>query len=77
MYNADDDVKVPILIKAPYLLKPGSSMEDEVTTTQIAPTILSLLGLEPSKLKVRAAAALMMHQTERSSHKALERMLFS
>jgi arylsulfatase A-like enzyme len=51
--HADDDIKVPIVISAPFLT-PGS-VTDAVNTTQVAPTILKLLGLDASQLQVCAS----------------------
>jgi hypothetical protein len=44
------DRNVPILVYAPGTVEPGSSGE-LVETTQVAPTILRLLGLDPSALR--------------------------
>jgi hypothetical protein len=44
------DRNVPILVYAPGTVAPGSSSE-AVGTTQVAPTILQLLGLEPNALQ--------------------------
>jgi hypothetical protein len=44
------DRNVPILVYAPGTVEPGSSRE-RVETTQVAPTILQLLGLEPRALR--------------------------
>jgi hypothetical protein len=44
------DRNVPILVYAPGTVKPGSSSQS-VGTTQVAPTILQLLGLDPHALK--------------------------
>jgi hypothetical protein len=44
------DRDVPILVYAPGVVAPGSS-RDWVETTQVAPTILQLLGLNPSSLQ--------------------------
>jgi len=44
------DRHVPILVYAPGTVEPGSS-NDRVGTTQVAPTILQLLGLDPRALK--------------------------
>jgi hypothetical protein len=44
------DRDVPILVYAPGTVKPASSA-DSVETTQVAPTILQLLGLDPSSLQ--------------------------
>jgi arylsulfatase A-like enzyme len=41
---------VPILVYAPGAVQPGSS-DKSVKTTQVAPTILRLLGLDPSALE--------------------------
>jgi hypothetical protein len=46
---SDDDRNVALLVSAPNL-KP-EIVEDLVYTTQIAPTILSALSLDPTKLK--------------------------
>ncbi|NHH98099.1 hypothetical protein DYY66_0616 [Candidatus Nitrosotalea sp. FS] len=43
------DRDVPILVYAPGMVKPGSN-GDWVETTQVAPTILKLLGLHPHDL---------------------------
>ena len=45
-----DDRDVPILVYAPGTVHRGSS-SDWVETTQVAPTILQLLGLDPSSLQ--------------------------
>jgi arylsulfatase A-like enzyme len=45
-----EDLNVPLVVFAPGEAKPGT-VNARVETTQIAPTILSLLGLEPSDLK--------------------------
>jgi arylsulfatase A-like enzyme len=45
-----EDRNVPILVYAPRAVQPGS-FGQSVETTQIAPTILSLLGLDPSALR--------------------------
>ncbi len=44
------DLDVPILIYAPGIVMPGSNGQ-RVETTQVAPTILALLGLDPYKLQ--------------------------
>jgi hypothetical protein len=44
------DRDVPILVYAPGAVRPGSSKRN-VETTQVAPTILRLLGLDPDALK--------------------------
>jgi len=44
------DRSVPILVNAPGAVHPGSSSQS-VETTQVAPTILQLLGLDPHALK--------------------------
>jgi len=44
------DRDVPILVYAPGTVHRGSS-SDWVETTQVAPTILQLLGLDPSSLQ--------------------------
>ena len=44
------DRNVPILVYAPGTVKPGSSSQS-VETTQVAPTILQLIGLDPHALK--------------------------
>jgi arylsulfatase A-like enzyme len=43
------DRDVPIIVYAPGTVGPGS-FDSSVETTQIAPTILDLLGLDPSAL---------------------------
>ena len=45
-----DDRDVPLLVYAPGTVRPGSSGR-WVETTQVAPTILSLLGLDPRALQ--------------------------
>jgi hypothetical protein len=45
-----DDRDVPILVYAPHAADPGS-YDASVETTQIAPTVLSLLGLDPNQLQ--------------------------
>jgi hypothetical protein len=44
------DRNVPIVVYAPGAVKPGTHRQG-VETTQIAPTILDLLGLDPSALE--------------------------
>jgi arylsulfatase A-like enzyme len=44
------DRDVPILVYAPGAVRPGSS-DEYVKTSQVAPTILRLLGLDPDALK--------------------------
>jgi hypothetical protein len=44
------DRDVPILIDAPHAIDPGS-YSSSVETTQIAPTVLQLLGLDPDQLQ--------------------------
>ena len=44
------DRSVPIIVYAPGAVEPGVN-ESSVETTQIAPTILELLGLDPAALK--------------------------
>jgi hypothetical protein len=46
---SDEDTHVPILISNPSLR--GSTVKSAVQTSQIAPTILKLLGLDPQKLE--------------------------
>jgi hypothetical protein len=46
---SDDDTHVPLLVSNPILA--NTTVNTPVTTTQIAPTILSLLGLDPSSLQ--------------------------
>jgi Type I phosphodiesterase / nucleotide pyrophosphatase len=45
------DRDVPIVVYAPGAVEPGGYHYPEVETTQIAPTILDLLGLDPSALQ--------------------------
>lgn len=45
----DEDTHVPILIANPSL--PSGTVESAVQTSQIAPTILKMLGLDPQKLE--------------------------
>lgn len=45
------DRDVPIVVYAPGTVQPGSYHHPEVETTQIAPTILDLLGLDPNALQ--------------------------
>jgi hypothetical protein len=52
---SDDDTHVPLLLSNPILAK--TTVNAAVTTTQIAPTILSLLGLDPSSLQAVKAEA--------------------
>lgn len=47
-----DDISVPIIVSHPFLSSPGSTDSTKVYTTQIAPTIMQLLGLDPSLLQV-------------------------
>jgi arylsulfatase A-like enzyme len=42
---------VPIVVYAPGVAEPGVYHHRKVETTQIAPTILDLLGLDPSALQ--------------------------
>ena len=51
----EDDVKVPIIVSAPFITGAGTSIADAVTTTQVAPTILQLLGVDPNLLQVRSS----------------------
>ncbi|KAK9914848.1 hypothetical protein WJX75_001265 [Coccomyxa subellipsoidea] len=46
-----DDISVPIIVSHPFLSSPGSTDSTTVYTTQIAPTIMQLLGLDPSLLQ--------------------------
>ena len=46
---SDDDTHVPLLLSNPRLKK--GTIDMPVQTTQVAPTILSLLGLDPNKLQ--------------------------
>jgi arylsulfatase A-like enzyme len=48
--NNPGDRNVPILVYAPGTVKPGSN-SDWVETTQVAPTILKLLDLNPHHLQ--------------------------
>jgi hypothetical protein len=52
-HGGDDpqDRNVPILLYAPGVGTPGTTISDSVETTQIAPTILHLLGLDPDALQ--------------------------
>jgi predicted AlkP superfamily pyrophosphatase or phosphodiesterase len=52
---SDDDTHVPLLVSNPILAK--TTVNTAVTTTQVAPTILSLLGLDPSSLQAVMAEA--------------------
>jgi Type I phosphodiesterase / nucleotide pyrophosphatase len=45
----EDDTHVPLLVANPHFIE--ESIDDSVQTTQIAPTILSFLGLNPQKLQ--------------------------
>ena len=45
------DRDVPIVVYAPGTVQPGTYRHPEVETTQIAPTILDLLGLDPNALQ--------------------------
>jgi arylsulfatase A-like enzyme len=45
----EEDTHVPILIANPSLR--GGTVESAVQTSQIAPTILKMLGLDPQKLE--------------------------
>jgi predicted AlkP superfamily pyrophosphatase or phosphodiesterase len=49
--NDPQDRNVPILLYAPGVGTPGATISDNVETTQIAPTILQLLGLNPNALQ--------------------------
>ena len=44
------DRDVPLVVYAPGTVRPGQ-ISDSVETTQVAPTILKLLGLSPSSLQ--------------------------
>jgi hypothetical protein len=44
------DRDVPLVVYAPGAVRPGSS-DQWVETTQVAPTVLSLLGLDPNALE--------------------------
>jgi arylsulfatase A-like enzyme len=44
------DLDVPLVVYAPGTVQPGQS-DDGVETTQVAPTILKLLGLNPNSLQ--------------------------
>lgn len=46
-----NDRHVPIVVSAPGVVKSGSTYIGPVETTQIAPTILSLLGISPKELQ--------------------------
>ncbi|CAL8466607.1 g6143 [Coccomyxa elongata] len=46
-----DDISVPIVVSHPFLSAPGTTDSTTVYTTQIAPTIMQLLGLDPSLLQ--------------------------
>lgn len=46
-----DDIRVPLLISSPALPKQGLKLRTPVQTTQVAPTMLSSLGLSPQALK--------------------------
>ena len=48
--NNPGDLDVPVLIYAPGIVTPGSNGQS-VSTTQVAPTIIALLGLDPYKLQ--------------------------
>jgi hypothetical protein len=52
---SDDDTHVPLLVSNPILAR--TTVNTAVTTTQIAPTILSLLGFDPSSLQAVLAEA--------------------
>jgi hypothetical protein len=45
-----NDRDVPIIVYAPHAVDPGS-YSNPVETTQVAPTILQLLGLDPHQLE--------------------------
>jgi hypothetical protein len=51
-HGGDDpaDREVPILVYAPGTVKPAANGQS-VETTQVAPTILRLLGLDPASLQ--------------------------
>ncbi|MBV9095460.1 MAG: hypothetical protein JO132_16565 [Streptosporangiaceae bacterium] len=44
------DLDVPLVVYAPGTVRPGQ-VSNSVETTQVAPTILKLLGLSPSSLQ--------------------------
>jgi len=48
--NNPADRDVPVLVYAPHAVKSGSNGQ-WVETTQVAPTILQLLGLDPNSLQ--------------------------
>ncbi|HVH46251.1 MAG TPA: sulfatase [Labilithrix sp.] len=45
--NFEETTKVPIVIVAPGVIAPGTEVKARVRTTDIAPTVLELMGLEP------------------------------
>ena len=51
---AADDVDVALLVANPHLARQGVVVRKTVSTTQVAPTILSALGLAPGRLKAVA-----------------------
>lgn len=46
----DDDRHVALLVSGPMLANPGLLVRTSVSTTSVAPTILTLLGLDPDRL---------------------------
>lgn len=48
---ASDDTNVPLLVSNPELAHPGELIGTPVSTTQVAPTILAALGIDPKKLQ--------------------------
>ncbi len=46
-----DDTHVPLLLSGPMLAHPGRRLDTPVATTQVAPSVLLALGLDPQKLR--------------------------
>jgi hypothetical protein len=46
-----DDTHVALLVAGPMLSEPGRRLDAPVSTTQVAPTVLAALGLDPEALQ--------------------------
>ena len=46
-----DDTHVALLVAGPMLPEPGRRLDAPVSTTQVAPTVLAALGLDPDALQ--------------------------
>ncbi|MBX3233141.1 MAG: sulfatase [Labilithrix sp.] len=61
----EETTRVPILVVAPGLLTPNTEVKARVRTTDIAPTVLELLGLEPHpRMSGRSLVALAKGEVE-------------